>query len=443
MNIAATSAHPSASRPTESTGMTRTVGPDHDSVDGVVDPAASGDPGFGQVLSRTLAKGGETDLPSDDAGRSTEPLLGPDGLPLLATTAGPGGVAVDGAALAAASAGRTTVAPDDGKPGDKTERDGDAVGNDLAAQLALVSQWAGIPAATTTAGAGDAATGGSARGLDIKGKLDAIRSGAGRGSAASTATATSDATAAAAAGATLPFAMPTARPSRDAAEANALPTSSAAITSAAELRTRDEAVLAAVGERRTGGEAQSRDGASTGDAASAAGLQSLMQTASAQAAAAPDSASPLQRLHEQVGTPAWSNEVGQATLRMAAGDLQSASLRLNPEHLGPMEVQLRIDNGIAHLAFTAAHTETRQALEASRPTLERMFADQGITVGDCAVGDSSSRPSFDPGATADGSPRDGTAGRWRTDTAGAADGAAATTVTTRLTRALGMVDTFA
>jgi flagellar hook-length control protein FliK len=74
---------------------------------------------------------------------------------------------------------------------------------------------------------------------------------------------------------------------------------------------------------------------------------------------------------------------------MAAGDLQSASLRLNPEHLGPIDVQVRVDNGVANLTFNAAHAETRQAIEGSRAVLDQMFAQQGLTVGDCAVGDSS------------------------------------------------------
>ena len=132
---------------------------------------------------------------------------------------------------------------------------------------------------------------------------------------------------------------------------------------------------------------------------------------------------------------------------MAANDLQSASIRLNPEHLGPLDVQVRVDDGVAHLAFTATHADTRQALEASRGTLDQMFSGQGLRMGDVSVGASASGNSNDGYAargdqSADASRRDGSS-RWSGDAAGADNDAPATTVTTRIARALGLVDTFA
>lgn len=147
-------------------------------------------------------------------------------------------------------------------------------------------------------------------------------------------------------------------------------------------------------------------------------------------------------LRQVVGTPAWSHEVGNAMVRMAVDDLQSASLRLHPEHLGPLDVQVRVDNGIAHLAFQAAHADTRQALEASRPMLEHLFSERGLKIGDCAVGDSGSRGAgFNAdGSQANSSPRDPGAGRFISR---AVDGEVNHAVAARAVRMLGMVDTFA
>jgi flagellar hook-length control protein FliK len=151
-------------------------------------------------------------------------------------------------------------------------------------------------------------------------------------------------------------------------------------------------------------------------------------------------AAPGDTLREAVGTAAWSHEVGQATLRMAANDMQNVSLRLNPEHLGPMDVQMRVDDGVAHLQFTAAHLDTRQALEASRTTLHQMFSDQGIKLGDWSVGQQSANASS---ARDFGSARSqsGNSGGPPTDDADSQGTTVATTI--RTTQALGLVDTFA
>lgn len=156
-------------------------------------------------------------------------------------------------------------------------------------------------------------------------------------------------------------------------------------------------------------------------------------------------------VQEPVGSIGWSREVGQATLRMAANDLQSASIRLNPEHLGPLDVQVRVDNGIAHVAFNATHVDTRQALEASRGVLDQLFTNQGLKMGDVSVGSGASggagTGSNDASATrgdasSDASRRD-SANRWSGGDAGNDVDAPVATVTTRIARALGLVDTFA
>ncbi len=186
------------------------------------------------------------------------------------------------------------------------------------------------------------------------------------------------------------------------------------------------------------------DAATATAAAAALAAQPVSVRGDATTAAAPANATMPTSLQEQVGTPAWNHEVGQATLRMAANDLQNVSLRLNPEHLGPLDVQMRIDDGVAHLQFAATHADTRHALESSRTTLDQMLGQQGIKLGDWSVGQQSSDPSPDRGFDASASTGDGRGTRrGGADGGTTGDATVATTIVTRTTSGLGLVDTFA
>ena len=58
----------------------------------------------------------------------------------------------------------------------------------------------------------------------------------------------------------------------------------------------------------------------------------------------------------------------------SANDIQSATLRLSPEHLGPVEVRIDLHDSQINVNFIAAHAETRVALEQSVPRLRAMLA---------------------------------------------------------------------
>lgn len=151
-----------------------------------------------------------------------------------------------------------------------------------------------------------------------------------------------------------------------------------------------------------------------------------------------------QALQQPVGTPGWSQEVGHAVLRMAANEMQSATISINPEHLGPMDVRIRVEDGTAHLAFNVAHADTRHALESSRNVLEQMFQQQGLSIGDCTVGDTPSRR-FAFAADPSSQGRRGDArGDGRDDGPGIAPVADAdSAILLRRTSTSGRVDTFA
>lgn len=78
---------------------------------------------------------------------------------------------------------------------------------------------------------------------------------------------------------------------------------------------------------------------------------------------------------------AWAQGLGERLLMMADRGLQSATLRLQPEHLGPMEIRIHVqDDGSAQVLFSAHHGQTRDALEAAIPRLRDLFAEQGLSL---------------------------------------------------------------
>jgi flagellar hook-length control protein FliK len=86
-----------------------------------------------------------------------------------------------------------------------------------------------------------------------------------------------------------------------------------------------------------------------------------------------------------VGSAAWADEVGSRLTLMAEHGKQTASLRLSPEHLGPLEIRIAIRDDQASVWFGAAHADTRAAIEHALPRLRELFASQGMSLADAGV----------------------------------------------------------
>ena len=99
-----------------------------------------------------------------------------------------------------------------------------------------------------------------------------------------------------------------------------------------------------------------------------------------------DGANALPReLRAPVGSPAWADELGERLTWMAHRGVDSAALRLSPEHLGPLEIRISVQDGQASVWFGAANADTRAALEQSLPRLREMLAAQGLVLADANV----------------------------------------------------------
>jgi flagellar hook-length control protein FliK len=74
-------------------------------------------------------------------------------------------------------------------------------------------------------------------------------------------------------------------------------------------------------------------------------------------------------LRSPVGTPPWKDELGTQLTWMAINGREAASLKLSPEHLGPLDIRISMHEGEASVYFGAANPDTRSALEQSLPRL--------------------------------------------------------------------------
>ncbi|MCO6412075.1 MAG: flagellar hook-length control protein FliK [Thiogranum sp.] len=83
-----------------------------------------------------------------------------------------------------------------------------------------------------------------------------------------------------------------------------------------------------------------------------------------------------------VGTPVgqenWDRALSERVQWLAGQGVQRAQIRLNPAHLGPMEVRIQVQNDQATVHFTSAHAVVREALEAALPRLREMLGSSGV-----------------------------------------------------------------
>jgi flagellar hook-length control protein FliK len=86
-----------------------------------------------------------------------------------------------------------------------------------------------------------------------------------------------------------------------------------------------------------------------------------------------------------VGSAAWADEIGSRLTLMAEHGKHTASLRMSPEHLGPLEIRIAVQDDQASVWFGAAHADTRAAIETALPRLRELFASQGLSLADAGV----------------------------------------------------------
>jgi flagellar hook-length control protein FliK len=97
----------------------------------------------------------------------------------------------------------------------------------------------------------------------------------------------------------------------------------------------------------------------------------------------------------------WEKPIGQQLLWMAQHQTQRAEIRVDPPHLGPIEVHLSLNDDQAKVNFFSHDAAVRETLENALPKLRDLFDSQGMQLNQANVSDQSlarqqSEPSGNP-----------------------------------------------
>lgn len=87
--------------------------------------------------------------------------------------------------------------------------------------------------------------------------------------------------------------------------------------------------------------------------------------------------------------PQWPARLGQSLIQFsqqADTGTHSAQLRLDPPHLGPLQITLYIDEGLINAQFYSPHVQVRQSIELALPQLLEQFNQAGLSLGQTHVG---------------------------------------------------------
>ncbi len=92
-----------------------------------------------------------------------------------------------------------------------------------------------------------------------------------------------------------------------------------------------------------------------------------------------------------VASQQWGQQLTEQVAMMVKAGQQLAEIRLNPAHLGPMEIKLAVQDDQASINFVASHAPVRDALDAAMPRLREMLEQQGLNLADVDVSAESSQ----------------------------------------------------
>ncbi len=101
--------------------------------------------------------------------------------------------------------------------------------------------------------------------------------------------------------------------------------------------------------------------------------------------------------------PGWSQQMTDQVNLMLKGGFQQADIKLNPAHLGPMEIKLSMNDDKASIHFVAQHAPVRDAIDSALPRLREMLEQQGVGLADVDVSAQSEQQQSDAEAQQSGS----------------------------------------
>lgn len=91
-------------------------------------------------------------------------------------------------------------------------------------------------------------------------------------------------------------------------------------------------------------------------------------------------------LNAQLGSQEWQQQLSQQIMLFTRQGQQQAELRLHPEHLGKVEISLKLDDNQLQLQIMSPHSHVRAALEAALPLLRTSLNESGLQLSQSQVG---------------------------------------------------------
>lgn len=94
---------------------------------------------------------------------------------------------------------------------------------------------------------------------------------------------------------------------------------------------------------------------------------------------------PQAGITEVFGRPAWSQGMGKQILMMVNQNITTAEIRLNPAHLGPIEVLIDMSEEQVSVSMSSRHALVRDAMEQALPKLREMLEQNGFSLADADI----------------------------------------------------------
>lgn len=117
----------------------------------------------------------------------------------------------------------------------------------------------------------------------------------------------------------------------------------------------------------------------------AAAAAPTAQNPAAASAAGAERAPPALPLGLPLQHERWGEEVGERVRWMIGQQVQSAELKITPQHLGTIEVRISMHKDQMQISFVSPHAAVREALEDAAPRLREMMSAAGYAAVDVDV----------------------------------------------------------
>jgi len=125
---------------------------------------------------------------------------------------------------------------------------------------------------------------------------------------------------------------------------------------------------------------------------------SAVDTGMSMSSAAPLSTSLSTAIGALVQGAEWSGKMTEQVSIMVKGGFQQAEIKLNPAHLGPLEVKLNVSDDKANISFVTHHAPVKDAIDSAMPRLRDMLEEQGLSLVDVDVSTQSEQQQADEDA---------------------------------------------